>query len=143
MKPRQHTPGPWRWEVSLKSKQISLCGGRPRFDLTVMDFERWGMSGARPRLLSTWSDGLMVMEHAEKFATIVSGREHHCEWFQGLDHPDARLIAAAPDLLAALKLAESVYRQNVVAAGEPSSVLDAMQAAIAQAEGPGVIGQGK
>ena len=48
---------------------------------------------------------------------------------------NARLIAAAPDLLAALKLVESVYRQNVVVQGEPSSVLDAMQAAIAKAEG--------
>ncbi|ASS55881.1 hypothetical protein [Rhizobium leguminosarum] len=38
-------------------------------------------------------------------------------------------------LLEALKLAESVYRKNVVAPGEPSSVLDAMQAAISKAEG--------
>ena len=32
-------------------------------------------------------------------------------------------------------LAESVYRQNCVNEGEPSSVLDAMQAAIAKATG--------
>ena len=32
--------------------------------------------------------------------------------------------------LDALKLAESVYRQNAVDAGEPSSVLDALQGAI-------------
>ena len=37
-------------------------------------------------------------------------------------------------MLAALKLAESVYRKNVVVEGEPSSVLSAMQAAIAAAE---------
>lgn len=48
---------------------------------------------------------------------------------------NAHLIAAAPDLYNALKLAECVYRKNVVAVGEPSSVLDAMQAAIAKAEG--------
>lgn len=48
---------------------------------------------------------------------------------------NARLIAAAPDLLAALKLAESVYRKNCVAKGEPSSVLNTMQAALAMAEG--------
>jgi len=30
---------------------------------------------------------------------------------------------------------ESVYRQNAVAPGEPSSVLEAAQAAIAKAEG--------
>ena len=48
---------------------------------------------------------------------------------------DARLLAAAPELLEALMLAESVYRQNCVNEGEPSSVLDAMQAAIAKATG--------
>lgn len=40
------------------------------------------------------------------------------------------------DLLAAVKLAESVYRLNVVVPGEPSSVLDALQQAIRKAEGP-------
>jgi hypothetical protein len=48
---------------------------------------------------------------------------------------NARLIAAAPDLLAACELMESVYRQNVVNPGEPSSVLEALQAAIAKARG--------
>lgn len=37
-------------------------------------------------------------------------------------------------LLEALKLAECVYRKNVVNEGEPSSVLEAMQVAIACAE---------
>jgi hypothetical protein len=48
---------------------------------------------------------------------------------------NARLIAAAPELLAALKMAESAYRHNVVKKGEPSSALDAMQRAIAKATG--------
>ena len=61
-----------------------------------------------------------------------------CE--MGAMNPDeiaanARLIAAAPELLEALMLAESVYRQNCVNEGEPSSVLDAMQAAILKATG--------
>lgn len=49
-------------------------------------------------------------------------------------------IEHAPDLLAALELAECVYRKNVVAEGEPSSVLDAMQAAIAKARGAQNVG---
>ena len=99
-----HTPGPWRWEVNLKSKQIQLCGGRPQFDLTVVDFTRWGMGGARPRFLEpSASLGLMLLQDAEKYAVVVPGREHHKEWFQGLKHPDANLIEAAPNLLAALK----------------------------------------
>ena len=48
---------------------------------------------------------------------------------------DTHLIASAPELLAALELAESAYRLNVVAEGEPSSILDAMQKAIAKAKG--------
>lgn len=51
------------------------------------------------------------------------------------DTANASLIAAAPELLDAMRLMESVYRQNCVAVGEPSSVLDAAQAAIAKAEG--------
>ncbi|TFZ45654.1 hypothetical protein E5C33_09265 [Stenotrophomonas maltophilia] len=53
------------------------------------------------------------------------------------DHVEAnaRLIAAAPELLQALQLVECVYRKNCVNEGEPSSVLDSMQAAIAKATG--------
>jgi hypothetical protein len=51
------------------------------------------------------------------------------------DEGDANLIAAAPEMLAALRMIESVYRLNCVHEGEPSSVLDALQAAIAKAEG--------
>ena len=65
-----------------------------------------------------------------------------CEAYDktGAMNPDeiaanARLISAAPELLEALMLAESVYRQNCVNEGEPSSVLDAMQAAILKATG--------
>ena len=46
---------------------------------------------------------------------------------------NARLIAAAPEMLAALELVECVYRKNVVAEGEPSSVLDELQRVIRKA----------
>jgi hypothetical protein len=42
----QHTPGPWRWEFNAERKSVDLVGGRPMFDLTVMDFARWGMGNA-------------------------------------------------------------------------------------------------
>ncbi|HHA2912873.1 TPA: hypothetical protein ACOD97_000212 [Stenotrophomonas maltophilia] len=51
------------------------------------------------------------------------------------DEANARLIAAAPELLQALQLVECVYRKNCVNEGEPSSVLHSMQAAIAKATG--------
>lgn len=53
------------------------------------------------------------------------------------DRANARLFAAAPELLQTLQMVECVYRTNCVNEGEPSSVLDAMQAAIAKATGEG------
>lgn len=102
MSETKFTPGPWRWEISLTSKRIVIAGGTPKFDLYVLDFVRWGMNRAAPRFLDHEKSigGLMLMERAETFAAIVPGREHHKSWFQSIDHPDAHLIAAAPDLYA-------------------------------------------
>ena len=58
-------------------------------------------------------------------------------WHKAKDAASARPVPAEPvnaRLLDALKLAECVYRKNVVNEGEPSSVLEAMQAAITAAE---------
>jgi hypothetical protein len=49
-----HTPGPWRWEVNLTSRVIDLVGGKPTYDMTVMDFVRWGMTSAQPRFTVRW-----------------------------------------------------------------------------------------
>jgi hypothetical protein len=98
----EFTPGPWRWEVNAKSRHVNLCGGKNPFDLIVVDFVRWGMNGAAPRF-RTGGDNLNVMKPVTDFAIPVAGREHHAKWFQDISHPDARLIAAAPDLLAALR----------------------------------------
>lgn len=93
---------------------MHLVGGVPRYDLTIMDFERWGMSGAIMRLRDTSADGMNLMDKCLRWTVPVTGREHHASWFKDIDHPDARLIAAAPDLLAALERARPwmVYRAN-------------------------------
>jgi hypothetical protein len=96
------TAGKWRWELNLKSKRVSLCGGKKPFDLIVMDFERWGMGSAIPRF-RTGTEEQNIMKKAFEFAAIVPGREHHKDWFQAIDHPDARLIAAAPEAYELLK----------------------------------------
>ena len=44
-----HTPGPWRWEVNMKSKSLHLVGGKPKFDLTIIEPTRWGMGSATHR----------------------------------------------------------------------------------------------
>lgn len=101
-----HTPGPWRWEINLHSKSLHLVGGRPQYDLTVIDFERWGMSRATMRLRDTAHDGMNIMHRLHERADWIApfaGREHHVDWCANVTHPDARLIAAAPDLLKTLE----------------------------------------
>lgn len=93
------TPGPWRWEVSLTAKEVQLCGGPPnsgfgKFDHTVMDFRRWGMSNAAPVFWS-WDGHLGRPQRADDVAVPVEGREHHANWFRDIDHPNAAFIAAA------------------------------------------------
>ena len=97
----KHTKGPWRWELSERQKRLQLCGGEPVYDLTVMDFVRWGMGGAIPRFRDDVNK-MNIMRPAREHAQPVAGREHHANWFQFINHPDALLIAAAPDLLEAL-----------------------------------------
>ena len=104
----QHTPGPWRWEVNAKSKQVQLRGGKARHDLTVIDFARCGFGSATPRFREMSEPGMNIMRNALEFATPKKGREHHAAWFQILMHPDAALIEAAPELLEALEEQERV-----------------------------------
>lgn len=100
-----HTPGPWRWEVNQKTKHVNLCGGGGRqYDLSVLSFERWGCNGAQPCFLDH-SDHNLRFKLSEKPEWIVPfpGREHHANWCSGLNHPDANLIASAPQLLTTLE----------------------------------------
>jgi hypothetical protein len=101
-----------------------------------MDFARWGMNGARPRVLD-FSD-MMLLREAEDFRVPIPGHEHHAHWLQGINHPDMNLIAAAPELLEALK----EIRIDIETLGNlydiPSSefsALSMLDAAIAKAEG--------
>ena len=111
-----YTPGPWRWEINLRSKCLQLVGGKPRFDLTVMDFVRWGMSGASIRLRED-VEHMNIMHRVERWAKPVPGREHHAEWFQDIDHPDARLLAAAPGMAARIEHLEAINAELVAALG--------------------------
>lgn len=94
-----HTPGPWRWEFRPKNKTAELCGGRNPFDLTVMDFVRVGFGNAGPRFIGPDQLLYRLCDRPDWVAPLP-GREHHAHWMTRVIHPDALLIAAAPDLLA-------------------------------------------
>lgn len=91
------TPGPWEWNVNLKSKSVELRGHPRRMRETVMGFDRWGMNLAQP-LFNV--DGLLV--DVSELAAIVPGREHHADWFRTIEHPDADFIAASREAIPAL-----------------------------------------
>lgn len=88
------TPGPWSWNVNLKSKSLMLEGHPRRGRETVMAFARWGISGAQPLFCT---DGLLVP--ASELTETVPGREHHESWFRTIRHRDADLICAAVNAL--------------------------------------------
>lgn len=101
-----HTPGPWRFELNAEHRNLHLVGGRKRYDLTIMDFCRWGTHSATILLRDTAHDGMNIMHKLHERPDWIApetGREHHKAWHQLVKHPDIALIEAAPDLLAALE----------------------------------------
>lgn len=105
-----HTAGPWRWEFNRKHKSMHLVGGKPTYDLTIMDFTRWGMSGAVPLMRDTAHDGMNILHRIcdrPDWVAPFPGRAHHADWCADIVHPDMRLMAAAPDLLTLLVESQS------------------------------------
>lgn len=90
----KHTPGPWDWFVREDGVIYLATPNRGR--LIVMDFGRKGMRGAQPRF-AHW-DGIANGAERMKFGGIM---EDGIKVGQKI-HPDAQLIAAAPDLFDAL-----------------------------------------
>lgn len=106
-----HTPGPWAWFGNSNSNSLYLAtthSGR-RY---VMGFKRWGMRGAQPQFQPGGrglvdASELLKFEVGDKSVTGVEEAKKDGSVYRydvrGIDCDDARLIAAAPDLLEALK----------------------------------------
>jgi hypothetical protein len=103
----EHTPGPWSWFGNAKNNEVYLAtthSGR-RY---VMGFRRWGMRGVQPSFQPA-KRGLVPAENLFTFEVgnrhvrgVAQAREDETVYrldINGIDCADARLIAAAPDLV--------------------------------------------
>lgn len=106
----KHTPGPWGWFGDPQNGGFYLAtrhSGR-RY---VMGFARMGFNYAQPlfQVNGVMVDGrdLCRFEVAPNVIGMASAKEPGSGVYRyditEFDHPDARLIAAAPELLAALE----------------------------------------
>jgi hypothetical protein len=101
----KHTPGPWVWRGNAHAQDVYLStrhGGRR----IVMGFKRWGMAGAQPtfRGQNSLEDAkdLLKFEVGDPSVTgVAEARENNSVYrlhIADIDHPDARLIEAAPEM---------------------------------------------
>lgn len=104
----EHTPGPWRW-FGNRSGGVYLAtthSGRKY----VMGFQRYGMNGAQPTFrvggIMRPSAELVEFEVGDQTVRGFKNADKDGSVYRydvsGIDCADARLIAAAPDLLSAL-----------------------------------------
>lgn len=120
----KQTPGPWNWRINRSTKRIYLVAR----GLIVMDFWRYGMQGAAPR----FRDFENLMVRADELATNIPGEDHHSSWNQSITHPDAALIASAPDLYSAL---EELQKRNPLRNDYDSESYDIAENALKKARG--------
>ena len=114
-----HTPGPWYWVKYPKTKTVRLMGDK---QFIVMDFARWGMQSAQPRFIRIIPRGMELMIEAENIDLDTDA--------------NARLIATAPELLAACKAAlrDEMSARLEAAGGLSDETVAMLEAAIAKAE---------
>lgn len=137
----EYTPGPWAWFGNAGSNSLYLAtthSGR-RF---VMGFKRWGFSGAQPQFQPEGrglvdASKLLQFQVGDRDVRGVEQAKANSSVYRldvaGIDCADARLIAAAPELLEALKGMLRVCPRE--RGGMVLAEYEAARAAIAKATG--------
>lgn len=132
----EHTPPPWGWFGNQHGFQLATPDRGRQF---VMTFARMGMQGAQPRFQTKGrmvnAADLVRFEVDRTVQGMVAGKAAPSVYrydIIDIDHPDARLIAAAPDLLEALADIMREYRHIM---GDDTGEILAAYAAIAKATG--------
>ena len=142
MSETKFTPGPWGWFGNNHGFYLATRHSGRRF---VMSIERLGTRLAQP---SFQVDGRMVAAgdlvkfevgdgQARGFKAGKSDRTVYRYDIVGIDHPDARLIAASASMYAALRDAQMALadRKTADAKGYTERARKSVEAALAEAEG--------
>lgn len=140
----KHTPGPWRWFGDPKHGGIYLAtthSGR-RY---VMDFKRHRMQAAQPRFQVNGrmvpASELCTFEVANNDVVGYKAARANPSVYRydidGIDHPDARLMEEAPNLLEALEDLVAVQNGPPLVRYETqwAEAMAKAEAAIAKAKG--------
>lgn len=138
------TPGPWAW--------FGNAGGCPDIYLAtthsgrryVMSFRRWGMRGAQPQFqrdhVLVDASELLQFEVGNKSVVGIEAAKNDESVYRyqisGIASPDARLIAAAPELAEALEAMVERFRHNIFTMTQGDrELLTRAAAALAKAKG--------
>ena len=137
------TPGPWGWFGNSQSNHIYLAtkhSGR-RY---VMDFTRWGFRGAQPRFQPDRrgmvdAKDLITFEVGDHSVVGIDQAKQDTSVYRydirGINHPDAHLIAAAPDLYKALVKCAVVLSGDEMSKRSLIEALEGANTALAKARG--------